>query len=96
MNNEVNYYKPCKLSSSQDLVVGLVLNTFFILSVYLQVTGVVHITTQKDDIKVAKIILEVTGTLNTKLIYRWKTRDGMKSKWLVNVRRVNILSDYLL
>ena len=46
---------------------------------YTQVTGFVHITTQKDDVKVAKIILEVTGTISTKVRYRKKTRDGTKS-----------------
>lgn len=50
-----------------------------------QVTGFVHITTQKDDIKVAKIILEVTGTLYTKVLHTRKTKKGIKQEWKDNV-----------
>lgn len=47
-----------------------------------KVTGFVHITTQKDDIKVAKIILEVTGQLYTKVPFTEKTKakKGEKAK----------------
>ena len=50
-----------------------------------QVTGFVHITTQKDDIKVAKIILEVTGTLYTKVLHKRKTKKGIEREWKDNV-----------
>ncbi len=51
---------------------------------YTQVTGFVHITTQKDDVKVATIKLEVTGTFSTKVSYRKKTKDGTKSATAVH------------
>ena len=38
-------------------------------------TGAVHINTQKDDVKVSKIILEVTGTLATYIVVRKKDKD---------------------
>ena len=41
-----------------------------------QVTGAVHINTQKDDVKVAKIILEVEGVLETKVTHKKKKKDG--------------------
>ena len=56
------------------------------MSVYLQVTGFVHITTQKDDIKVAKIILEVTGALYTKVLHTRRNKKGkLEKSWKVNV-----------
>ena len=39
-----------------------------------KVTGYVHISTQKTDVKVAKIVLEVTGTLNAWVKYYPKNK----------------------
>ena len=41
---------------------------------FLKVTGYVHISTQKTDVKVAKIVLEVTGTLNAWVKYYPKNK----------------------
>ena len=51
-----------------------------------QVTGSVHITTQKDDVKVAKIILEVSGTLSTCVTQYVKRKKSKKKETFTNVR----------
>ena len=49
-------------------------------------TGSVHITTQKDDVKVAKIILEVSGTLSTSVTQYVKRKKSKKKETFTNVR----------
>jgi len=49
-----------------------------------KVTGSVHITTQKDDVKVAKIILEVSGTLSTSVTQYVKRKKSKKKETFTN------------
>ena len=45
----------------------------------MQVTGAIHISTQKDDVKIAKITLDVTGEQKISVQYR-KTKRSKKGK----------------
>ena len=55
----------------------------------MQVTGSVHISTQKEEVKVAKILLEVEGSLSTSVTYTARGKKGKRErKTAVNVSPV--------
>ena len=52
-------------------------------------TGSVHISTQKEEVKVAKILLEVAGSLSTSVTYTARGKKGKRErKTAVNVSPV--------
>ena len=55
-----------------------------------QVTGSVHISTQKEEVKVAKILLEVEGSLSTSVTYTARGKKGKRErKTAVNVSLID-------
>ena len=62
-----------------------------------QVTGSVHISTQKEEVKVAKILLEVEGSLSTSVTYTARGKKGKRErKTAVNVSPLLFKLNYCL
>ena len=58
-----------------------------------QVTGAIHISTQKDDVKIAKITLDVTGEQKISVNYRkTKRKKGKVSSSSAVANNVSLLT----